>query len=53
MLCIICMSAALKSLVEAGSFGDGIMSCIIFCIAAGSIMLPMGMTPDIGMLPWP
>src|SRR3712207_9083255 len=52
MLCIIFMSAALKSLVEAGSIADGIMSCIIFCIAAGS-MWPMGMAPDIGMLPWP
>ena len=34
MSCIMAMSAALKSLVEAGSFGAGLMSLIIFIMSS-------------------
>jgi hypothetical protein len=51
MFFIMTMWASLNSFVEAGSEAAGIMSCIIFCMAAGSICPIIGMVPDIGMPP--
>ena len=54
MSCIIAMSAALKSLVEVGSFGSGFIAWIIFimsssCVADG---LPGISWPPCECVPW-